>query len=70
MTDASWPSNEIGGAKLAQDPDEARSEKRHRIAQKAFGAVSLAIGFMLALMVAFMLFFTGRAFYELSLIHI
>ena len=63
-TDASWPSNEIGGAKRAQDPDEARSEKRHRIAQKAFGAVSLAIGFMLALMVAFMLFFTGRAFYE------
>lgn len=43
---------------------DARSARRHRIMACAFGIVSLGVGVVLLALVAFLLFFTGKAFYE------
>lgn len=75
MTASSVPVHEIGdGAssgfedqerlQAQLDPDHARSVKRHVIARIAFGIWAVLVGCILAALVAFLLVFTGRAFYE------
>ncbi len=46
------------------DPPSSAADRRYRILEIIFGVLSLIVGFVLAALVVFLLYFTGTAFYD------
>ncbi len=46
------------------DPPSSVADRRYRILEIIFGVLSLIVGFVLAALVVFLLYFTGTAFYD------